>query len=162
MQIYFSGAISGGRDDLSVYQHIVAHLQASGAVVPSAHVADPAVLSRESSVSPRDVYQRDIGWIEQSDAMVAEVSTPSLGVGYEVGYALHIAKPVLCLHRHGLFISKMITGNPAPMLRVAAYENLDELDAHLDSFLKSLARHTSPPPNSSSANYANGHDFKKY
>ncbi len=138
MQIYFSGAISGGRDDLPAYQHIVAHLQASGAIVPSAHVADPAVLSRESSESPRDVYQRDISWIEQSDAMVAEVSTPSLGVGYEVGYALHIAKPVLCLYRRGLFISKMITGNPAPTLRVAAYENLDELDAHLDSFLKSL------------------------
>jgi len=138
MQIYFSGAISGGRDDLSVYQHIVAHIQAAGVVVPSAHVADPAVLSRESSVSPRDVYQRDIGWIEQSDAMVAEVSTPSLGVGYEVGYALRIAKPILCLYRRGLFISKMITGNPAPTLGVAAYENLGELDAHLDSFLNSI------------------------
>jgi hypothetical protein len=138
MQIYFSGAISGGRDDLSVYQHIVWHLQATGLIVPSTHVADPAVLSRESSVSPRDVYQRDIGWIEQSDAMVAEVSTPSLGVGYEVGYALHIAKPVLCLHRRGLFISKMITGNPAPTLCIATYENLDELDAHLDAFLKSI------------------------
>lgn len=137
MQIYFSGAISGGRDDLSVYQHILAHLQAAGVVVPSAHVADPAVLSRESSVSPRDVYQRDIGWIEQSDAMVAEVSTPSLGVGYEVGYALHIAQPVLCLYRRGLFISKMITGNPAPTLVAAAYADLAELDAHLDSFLNS-------------------------
>ena len=138
MQIYFSGAISGGRDDLSVYQHIVAQLQAAGVAVPSAHVADPAVLSRESSVSPRDVYRRDIGWIEQSDAMVAEVSTPSLGVGYEVGYALRIAKPVLCLYRRGLFISKMITGNPAPTLVVATYENLDELDARLDSFLNSI------------------------
>jgi nucleoside 2-deoxyribosyltransferase len=140
MQIYFSGAISGGRGNLSVYQHIVAHLQAAGHVVSSAHVADPAVLSRESSISPRDVYQRDIGWIEQCDAIVVEVSTPSLGVGYEVGYALHVAKPVLCLHRRGLFISKMITGNPAPTLRVAAYENLDELDAHLDSFLNDCSR----------------------
>ena len=138
MQIYFSGAISGGRDDLSVYQHIVARLRAAGVVVPSAHVGDPAVLSRESSISPRDVHQRDIGWIEQSDAMVAEVSTPSLGVGYEVGYALHIARPVLCLSRRGLFISKMITGNPTPSLCIATYENLDELDAHLDSFLDSI------------------------
>ena len=86
---------------------------------------------------PREVYRRDIGWIEQSDAMVAEVSTPSLGVGYEVGYALHIAQPVLCLYRRGLFVSKMITGNPAPTLVVATYQNLDELDAHLDSFLGS-------------------------
>jgi hypothetical protein len=54
-----------------------------------------------------------------------------------VGYALHIAKPVLCLYRRGLFISKMITGNPAPTLVVAAYAGLAELDAHLDSFLNS-------------------------
>jgi hypothetical protein len=138
MQIYFSGAISGGRDNLPVYQHIVARLQAAGHEVPSAHVADPDVLPRESAVPPRKVYQRDISWIEHSDAMVAEVSTPSLGVGYEVGYALHTGVPVLCLYQNGLFVSKMITGNPSPALNVATYENLGELDAHLDSFLSSL------------------------
>jgi hypothetical protein len=139
MRIYFSGAISGGRDNLPVYRHIVAHLVEAGHAVPSAHVADPAVLVRESDVSPRDVYLRDIGWIRDCDAMVAEVSTPSLGVGYEVGFALSIGQPVLCLHQSGLFISKMITGNPAPALVVAAYSNLGELDAHLDSFVNSHA-----------------------
>jgi hypothetical protein len=142
MRIYFSGAISGGRDNLSVYQHIVARLQDAGHEIPSAHVADRAVLSRESAISPRDVYWRDIGWIEQSDAMVAEVSTPSLGVGYEVGYALHKGLPVLCLYQRGLFVSKMITGNPAPTLWVATYGSLDELDAHLDSFQNSLSENS--------------------
>jgi nucleoside 2-deoxyribosyltransferase len=139
MRVYFSGAISGGRENLPVYQRIVARLQTAGIEVPSAHVADPAVLSRESAVPPRQVYERDIRWIVESDAMIAEVSTPSLGVGYEVGYALNMNKPVLCLYRRGLFISKMITGNPAPRLVVATYSNLDELDAHLDSFTNSLA-----------------------
>ena len=139
MRIYFSGAISGGRDYLPVYQHIVARLVEAGYAVPSAHVADPAVLSRESDVSPRDVYLRDIGWIEDCDAMVAEVSTPSLGVGYEVGYALSIGRPVLCLYRRGLFISKMITGNPAPALVIATYQSQAELDARLDSFATSLS-----------------------
>ena len=138
MRIYFSGAISGGRDYLPVYQHIVARLVEAGYAVPSAHVADPAVLSRESDVSPRDVYLRDVSWIEDCDAMVAEVSTPSLGVGYEVGYALSIGRPVLCLYRRGLSISKMITGNPAPALVVATYQSQAELDARLDSFVTSL------------------------
>lgn len=138
MRVYFSGAISGGRDNLPVYQHIVERLLQAGHEIPSAHVADPAVLSRESSVSPREVYRRDIGWIEECDSMVAEVSTPSLGVGYEVAYALNIGRPVLCLHKNGLFVSKMITGNPASKLTVAAYQDLDELDALLDSFIYSL------------------------
>ena len=138
MQIYFSGAISGGRDNLPVYQHIVERLLQAGHEIPSAHVADPAVLSRESSISPREVYLRDVGWIKECDAMVAEVSTPSSGVGYEVAYALNIGRPVLCLYKRELFVSKMITGNPAPKLVVATYADLVELDAHLDSFIKSL------------------------
>jgi nucleoside 2-deoxyribosyltransferase len=70
-------------------------------------------------VSPQEVYDRDIRRIVESDAMIAEVSMPSLGVGYEVGYALNVGKPVLCLSRSGMFISKMITGNPALALTVA-------------------------------------------
>jgi nucleoside 2-deoxyribosyltransferase len=138
MQVYFAGAIMGGRENLPVYQHIVARLQAAGHKVPSAHVADPAVLSHESALSPREVYERDVAWIETSDAMVAEVSTPSLGVGYEVGYGLQRGLPVLCPYRHGLTISKMITGNPAPTLVVATYADLSELDARLDAFLTSV------------------------
>ena len=138
MRVYLAGAIMGGRENLPVYQHIVARLQAAGHEVPSAHVADPAVLSRESAHSPRQVYERDVAWIETSDAMVAEVSTPSLGVGYEVGYGLQRGLPVLCLYQRRLSISKMITGNLAPTLVVATYESLAELDAHLDSFLSSI------------------------
>jgi 2'-deoxynucleoside 5'-phosphate N-hydrolase len=137
MQVYFAGAIMGGRENLPVYQHIVAWLQAAGHEVPSAHVADPAVLSRESALS-REVYERDVAWIETSDAMVAEVSTPSLGVGYEVGYGLRRGLPVLCLYRRGLSVSKMITGNPAPTLVVATYSDLTEIDARLAAFLTSV------------------------
>jgi hypothetical protein len=139
MQIYFSGAISGGREKLPIYRHIVARLQAAGHTVPSAHVADPNVLARELKVPPRQVYTRDIRWVEDCHAMVAEVSTPSLGVGYEVCHALHIGKPVLCLYQHGLFISKMITGNSHSTLTVADYADLEQLDARLDAFLASLA-----------------------
>ncbi len=139
MRIYFSGAISGGRENAPIYEHIVAWLQARGHLVPSAHVADPAVLSRESNLSPRQVYQRDVDWIEQSDGMVAEVSTPSLGVGYEIGYALSRGLPVLCLYRRGVFVSRMITGNPASDLVVIDYASLDELEKHLETFLATLA-----------------------
>jgi nucleoside 2-deoxyribosyltransferase len=138
MQVYFAGAIMGGRENLPVYQHIVARLQAAGHEVPSAHVADAAVLSRESALSPREVYERDAAWIETSDAMVAEVSTPSLGVGYEVGYGLRCGLPVLCLYRRGPAVSKMITGNPAPTLVVATYSDLTEIDARLTAFLTSV------------------------
>jgi len=138
MKIYFSGSISGGRADEAIYQHLVARLQAQGQDVLSAHVADPAALEREKDLSPRAVFERDVAWVAACEAMIAEVSTPSLGVGYEVGLAVQLGKPVLGVYRSGLRLSKMITGNPAPNLTVATYSSEAELDALLDSFMKRL------------------------
>jgi nucleoside 2-deoxyribosyltransferase len=140
MKIYFSGAISGGRDHAAIYQRMVTRMQAQGHEVLSAHVADPAVLKHEQDISPRVVFDRDVAWIDECDAVVAEVSTPSTGVGYEYGYALQIGKPVLCVYRAGMRMSKMITGNPAPNLTVATYVDEDELDAKVDAYLGRLTR----------------------
>ncbi len=138
MKIYFSGAISAGRDNAAIYQHIVARLQAQGHEILSAHVADPDVLDHERDVPARRVFDRDVAWLDECDVMIAEVSTPSTGVGYEYGYALHIGKPVLGVYRSGLRMSKMITGNPAPNLTVATYDDELELDQKVDAFLESL------------------------
>jgi nucleoside 2-deoxyribosyltransferase len=90
--------------------------------VPTAHLAHPEVMAEESVIDPVTVYQRDSAWVEACDAMIAEVSTPSHGVGYEIALALTLGKPVLCLYRQGARISKMVTGNTEPMLTVESYE----------------------------------------
>jgi hypothetical protein len=135
MQIYFCGSILGGRGDQAVYRHIVTRLQSEGHVVATHHVAQPDVLEQEHTLSPRAVFERDIAWLRQADMMIAEVSTPSLGVGYEIACGLRRDIPVLCLCRQGLQISKMITGNTAPNLQVRIYGNMAELDEHLQHFL---------------------------
>ena len=140
MKIYFSGSISGGRAHEAIYQHLVAHLQAQGHAVLSAHVADPVALEAEKDLPPREVFERDSNWVKDCEAMVAEVSTPSLGVGYEYALAVQLGKPVLCVYRSGVRLSKMISGNPAPNLTVAAYSSESELDAIVDPFLANLTR----------------------
>ncbi len=94
---------------------------------------------------PAVVYERDIGWLRSCAAVVAEISTPSLGAGYEIAWAVQHAIPVLCLFREGLRISKMITGIPAGHATVAAYRDLDELDRQIDGFLRRF-RETNPVP----------------
>ena len=96
MNIYFACSITGGRNDEAAYQQIVAALLAGGHVVPTASLADSRVTEFEGVVEPDEVYRRDVGWIEACDLLVAEVSTPSHGVGYEIGYALSLKKPVIC------------------------------------------------------------------
>jgi len=122
MNIYFSCSLTGGRADQPVYAAIVEYLLAQGHIVPTAHLAQPEVMAEENVIDPLTVYQRDIAWIEACDAMIAEVSTPSHGVGYEIARALTLGKPVLCLYRQGARVSKMITGNTEPLLTVESYE----------------------------------------
>jgi nucleoside 2-deoxyribosyltransferase len=135
LKIYFSCSLTGGRQDEHVYRDLVEHLTDQGHDVPTAHLADPAVMDLEKVVEPADVFTRDMGWIETSDALVAEVTTPSHGVGYEIAYALGLGKPVLCCYRRGARVSKMLTGNDSPGLVVRDYADVDEALEIIDVFL---------------------------
>ena len=41
-----------------------------------------------------EIHDRDMNWITQSDIFVAEVSNPSLGVGYEISAAISLNKKI--------------------------------------------------------------------
>jgi 2'-deoxynucleoside 5'-phosphate N-hydrolase len=136
MNVYFACSITGGRQDELVYQKLVAALQAHGHEVPTALLASPDVMPLEAVVPPEDVYARDVRWITECDFLLAEVSTPSHGVGYEIGYALSLGKKVLCLYRQGRKVSKMILGNPHSKLSIHSYENPDQAVELLNAFLE--------------------------
>jgi len=138
MNIYFACSITGGREFESAYQEIVAALAADGHEIPTSHLAQSEVLENERSLMPRDVYERDVNWIKNCDALIAEVSVPSHGVGYEIGFALNIGKPVLCLHQKDKRVSKMITGNSDPTLTINTYSDTQEAISQARVFLGSL------------------------
>ena len=121
MNIYFSCSPTGGRDDQPVYAAIVDYLLAAGHQVPTAHLARQDVMVQERVVDPVEVYARDVAWVRACDALIAEVTTPSHGVGYETALALSLRKPVLCCYQEGAAVSKMITGNIEPSITVMAY-----------------------------------------
>jgi 2'-deoxynucleoside 5'-phosphate N-hydrolase len=81
-----------------------------------------------------------VDWIRASNVLIAEVSVPSHGVGYEVGFALGIGKPVLALYQQGRKVSKMITGNPDSHLHVKSYENSDEAVRMIRDFLATILK----------------------
>jgi nucleoside 2-deoxyribosyltransferase len=136
--IYFSGAISGGRADVASYRTIVDALEADGHRVLAGAVAAEHVGAGGETLLPSDIYARDIGWIDESDLVVAEVSMPSLGVGYEIAYATRIRRiPVIALYRSAFTkrCSAMISGDPGVTL--LEYETLESL---LPRLLESIRR----------------------
>ena len=138
MNIYFACSITGGRKFESVYQAITRALLADGHAIPTAHLADPGVTALEGVVQPSEVYERDVAWIRACDVLVAEVSTPSHGVGYEVAYALGIGKPVVCVYRAGEKVSKMLTGNTHAHIQVKTYRTTVEAVAVVRSSLSEI------------------------
>lgn len=135
MQAYFSCSITGGRNEQQIYQQIVQHLLAHGLIVPTAHLAEAGVMDEEGMIDPRVVYQRDTLWVTESDLLIAEVSTPSHGVGYEIALAEINKKPILCCYQYGKKISKMLLGNENPAFQVYAYQGIDDLLPVIDQFL---------------------------
>ena len=135
MNIYFSCSITGGRQDQQVYHAIVETLQKAGHKVPTAHLSHADVMEKETVILPAEVYERDVRWVQECDALIAEVSTPSHGVGYEIALALFLSKPVFCCYLQNRRVSKMILGNRSPNLILYPYRSLDDLLPKIMDFL---------------------------
>ena len=135
--IYFAGSIRGGRDDFAIYAELIGKLKKFGRVFTE-HVGSSDLSADGEAGSPRKIHDRDLDWLKSSDVVVAEVTTPSLGVGYEIGRATEYRKPVLCLFRNGTgrTLSSMISGSPDVVVR--EYTALEDTDAILDDFFASL------------------------
>lgn len=136
MKIYFAGSIRGGREDAVLYQQIIAYLNTFGEVLTE-HIGDPELTSAgDDGPDDRFIHDRDMNWLQSSEVMIAEVTTVSMGVGYEIGRAVELGKKVLCLYRKipGKILSAMIAG--CPLLTLACYEQLDGLKAAINSFME--------------------------
>ena len=138
MNIYFSCSLTGGRNDQPVYAAIVEFLLAEGHEVSTAHLARPDVMDAERVVDAVKVFTRDVEWVQACDTLIADVSTPSHGVGYEIALALSLEKPVLCCYREGASVSKMITGNTEKTLALASYQDSDAAVEAIHSFLEDI------------------------
>lgn len=139
MKIYFAGSIRAGRNDAAIYEAMIAWLRSFGEVLTE-HVGDPA-LSQAGDDGPGDryIHDRDMAWLSSCDFVVAEVTVPSLGVGYELGWAAALQKPVLCLYRPlpELHLSAMIAGSPD--IQTAVYSSLDEAKTIMEEFIGKTA-----------------------
>ena len=136
-KIYFAGSIRGGRQDAELYKRIIQHIQKRH-IVLTEHVGDLS-LSKTDSLKDRDVaiYEQDTAWLRESDLVIAECTTPSLGVGYELAYAENLGKPVHILYdRSRTNLSAMLAGNKH--FRIYPYMTEEEIFVLTDSILYGL------------------------
>ena len=133
MKIYFAGSIRGGREDKELYLEIIKLLGKYGKVLTE-HIGDKAITHMgETDLAVDVIYNRDMDWLKEADVVVAEVSTPSLGVGYELAKA-ESQKQILCLYREqeGKSLSAMISGNKH--FNVEKYQSLADIEKIFENF----------------------------
>ena len=134
MKIYFSGSIRGGREDADIYRQIIHYLQNFGHVLTE-HIGDSSLdSSGESKIDDQKIHDRDIELLLESDIIIAEVTNPSLGVGYEIAKAIDYKKKVVCLYRKkgNERISAMILGSPD--IISLEYQDIESLKKMLPSY----------------------------
>lgn len=86
------------------------------------------------------LYNRDMAWLALADCLVAEVTYPSLGVGYEIAAALRELKiPVLALYQKSApELSAMLNGNTDPLFHLQRYKGSEKMKEHVRRFLCKL------------------------
>jgi 2'-deoxynucleoside 5'-phosphate N-hydrolase len=138
MIIYCAGPIKGNTTYQENYSEIVRIVESLG------HTALSERSSKFSSSIPlnsKQIYTRDIKWIDGSKIMIAEVSGPSLGVGFEIAYALFERKiPVLAVYQGNVAqISSMISGCNNKNLQLKNISNIDDLAQIVKNFIANFS-----------------------
>jgi nucleoside 2-deoxyribosyltransferase len=141
MRIYLACTVRGDRGTVTAARHIHDCLVRLGHEVLTAHLLDDDVDAAESRLGDADVFSRDLAWLESADAIVAEASGSSYGVGFEVGYLLgraaHTGQRVIVLYdasRRGK-ISRLVSGLSDPRARVLAYDSIVEIHPFLEQHI---------------------------
>jgi 2'-deoxynucleoside 5'-phosphate N-hydrolase len=143
MRIYLACTVRGDRSRVGVARLIAERLTALGHENLTSHLLADDVDQAEATVGNRDVFERDVRWLDACDVLVAEASGSTYGVGFEVGYitgrAPTTGQRALVLYdaQREHAVSRMLSGNTAPACTTLAYRGLDEVAAFIDRELSS-------------------------
>ena len=136
-KVYFCGSIRAGRERQPIYEAMAKHLSENYGPVLTQHVADK-VQKCDVAATEKEIHDRDIAWLKECTSVVAECTLPSLGVGYELAFAVWLDKPTLILFcpSEGKRLSAMIAGQEK--FTVCEYNTLEEGIAAIDAFYAKL------------------------
>ncbi len=132
-KVYFAASIRGGREDAALYRRMIAQIGETDTVLTE-HVGAPE-LSELESEGDEAIYEQDMAWLRECDLVIAECTTPSLGVGYELAYAERLGKPCHVFYdRRRTQLSAMLTGDR--YFRIHPYSDEEELFSGLEKLLR--------------------------
>ena len=147
MKIYFGFTVAGDRSSIVIAQAVVEMLEAQGHLVLTKHLVQDDAWDADRLITPQQVYERDMRWLDECDCLMAEVSGSSFGLGFETGYLLGATKKdaVLLYKREAeKKISLLITGNTHARCTLAPYGDIEEVKTFVSSRFASSSAAANP------------------
>lgn len=140
MKIYFAASLQDSTiKKIEFYNKIIRCLSCYGKVLTE-KIGDKDFQSKRKKMDmPNEkIHDFDLSLLLESDVVIVEITTPSLGVGYEIGRATENKKPILCLYNENTIklmnISKIIQGTP--ITRIYGYKSLGDIKLIVKNFFK--------------------------
>lgn len=134
MKIYVSGSIYGGTQKIETYKILIKELEKYGEVLDK-QIADENTIANEAYQNDEDIFKDLECKLQEADIIFAEVSIPSLGVGYELGFADKLNKKIVAIYDKNYTekVSTMIRGNKR--IKLIPYNELNEITDNLQDLL---------------------------
>ena len=106
MKVHFFGSLIGNEmknGDKTHYERIVNTIEELGYDVVTRHSVTKKLddVLKETPEMHEDYVKKMTNWIKQSDIVIAEVTKPEIGTGFELAIAVHHEKPVIALYTNG-------------------------------------------------------------
>lgn len=134
MKIYVSGSIYGGTQKIDTYKILIEELEKYGEVL-NKEIADPNTIANEVYKKDEYIFKDLEEKLIIADVIVAEVSIPSLGVGYELGFSDKLNKKIIAIYDKNYTekVTTMIRGNKR--ITLIPYQRIEEITNNLDKLL---------------------------
>lgn len=130
MKVYFAFSIRGEKGDKDIINSVYNFLIKKGHKVMTEFNIIPKLDSK--SLTEEDIFNRDIEALEKSDILLADVSKPSLGVGYEIAHAVNRKIEVIAFFKKETNLSCMIKGNRK--VNLIEFNTIDDLLDKLNNY----------------------------
>jgi nucleoside 2-deoxyribosyltransferase len=137
--VYLACTVRGDRAGVQAARAIAERLRAHGHEVLTGHLLADGVDAAEGALSEQEVFERDLRWLDACDAIVAEASGSTYGVGFEVGYvtarATRTGQRVFVLFDEDrrAAISRLVSGYACAHGVAFAYRSIADAAAFIDA-----------------------------
>jgi hypothetical protein len=136
MIIYCTGDKTGDPSHKKFYKDLIDFSESLGLTVLAefSHKFASTIL-----LTDKQIYKRNLKWIDGSRLILAEVSGPCLDVGFEIAYAIYQGKiPVLAVHRSEVKVPAMLSGCDSTLLTIQKYNDPEEMQRIIKTFIKNI------------------------